>query len=56
MHSVLTGRMLLQLRQYESKIVHGDGLTELIAISRPLEFCHTTTVPDDDPDSLELPL
>jgi len=46
MHSVLTGRMLLQLRQYERKIIHGDGLTELIAVSRPLEF--RQSVPDDD--------
>jgi hypothetical protein len=35
LHSVLTGRMLLQLRQYEHK---GRGLTELTSISAPLEF------------------
>jgi len=56
MHSILTGRMLLQLRQYEHKIVHGEGLMELVAISRPLEFRQIATAPDDDPESLRPPV
>ncbi|KIM78598.1 hypothetical protein PILCRDRAFT_11064 [Piloderma croceum F 1598] len=35
MHSVLTGRMLLQLRQYDRK---SDGVTELMDVSIPMEF------------------
>jgi len=38
LHSVLTGHMLLQLRQYEQK---GHDLTEFTSIqSTPLEFIH----------------
>jgi hypothetical protein len=38
MHSVLTGRMLLQLRQYERRNVRGGGRTELSGVTLPLEF------------------
>jgi hypothetical protein len=43
MHSVLTGRMLLKLRQYEHKIVGGGGRTELTGVSISLEFMHPVT-------------
>jgi hypothetical protein len=55
MHSVLTGRMLLQLRQYERRIIRGDGPTELSGVTIPLEFVQkTTTVTGDDPADMEL--
>ncbi|KIM80500.1 hypothetical protein PILCRDRAFT_534676 [Piloderma croceum F 1598] len=46
LHSVLTGRMLLQLRQYEHK---GHGVTEITSVSAPLEFVRNpiTSAGDD---------
>ena len=43
MHSVLTGRMLLYLRQYERRNVHGDGLTDSGDVSTVLEFRRYTS-------------
>ena len=55
MHSVLTGRMLLQLRQYERRNVRGGGRTELSGVTLPLEFMQKpTTAADDDPEDTEL--
>jgi hypothetical protein len=38
MHAVLTGRMLLYLREYEHRNVHGDGLVDSGGVPMSLEF------------------
>ena len=49
MHSVLTGRMLLQLRQYERENVRGEGMTELTDVFIPVEFVRDgITAPNND--------
>ena len=51
MHSVLTGRMLLQLRQYERENVHGEGVTALTDDLAPMEFVRDgITAPNNDPE------
>jgi len=53
MHSVLTGCMLLQLRQYEREKVHGEGVAELTDVLIPMEFVRDgITAPNDDPEYL----
>jgi len=53
MHSVLTGRMLLQLRQYERENVHGEGVTELTDDSVPIELVRDgITAPNNDSEYL----
>ena len=55
MHSMLTGRMLLQLRQYEHMNVHGEGLTLLSGVAVPLEFIQNPiTTADDGQEDMEL--
>jgi hypothetical protein len=53
MHFVLTGRMLLHLRQYERRNVHGDGMSEFIGMSIPMEFMgNNISTSDDGPEYL----
>jgi hypothetical protein len=53
MHSVLTGRMLLQLRRYEHRNIHGDGMTELLDEFTPIQCMRNNiTTTDDAPEDL----
>jgi len=53
MHSVLTGRMLLQLRKYEHRHIRSEGLTEFNDVTMSLEFMQkTTTAVEDDPEGM----
>jgi hypothetical protein len=53
MHSVLTGRMLLQLRRYERNNIHGDGVTELLGACTPIQLMQNNiTTSDDAPEDL----
>ena len=49
MHSILTGRMLLYIREYERRTIHGDGLEESGGFSTVWEFRRniSTTAADD---------
>ena len=49
MHSILTGRMLLYLREYERRTIHGDPLADSGGFSAVLEFRRniSTTAADD---------
>jgi len=51
MHSVLTGRMLLQLRKYEHRHIRDDRLTAFNDVTMPLEFMRKiTTAAEDYPE------
>ncbi|KIM76667.1 hypothetical protein PILCRDRAFT_826071 [Piloderma croceum F 1598] len=48
MHSVLTGRMLLQLRGYERRNIHGDGVTEFLGVCTPIQFMRNNIATSDN--------